>query len=161
MLVTISCACLLVTDYSATFYVSLTGFTAFFTLFLVLILVSSYTHETCKATSALFRRKMAVSCCFGASGSRQATVLNADGHQVEVDKGSCPNLQQQQQMIASQLMIMSSLESEVRMAPFGLFYLIPAYIMRFFAVMLSYSVILIQTSDQSVHPSDRCNASHF
>jgi len=129
MVVCIASSCLLVTDSSATFYLSIPGFILYSFSFITLIVASSKAFETAKETSSKFLYRLAVSAC-------------CDGTSKEDDV--------RRQMIASQMMILNSLEGNVRMAPLGLFYLVPSYILRFFAVMLSYSVILIQTSGSVV-----------
>lgn len=53
-------------------------------------------------------------------------------------------------LISSQLLILGSLEKSLRMSPLNLFYLTRSYIVTFLAFTLSYSVILIQTSESTV-----------
>ncbi|KAJ6223797.1 hypothetical protein RDWZM_002342 [Blomia tropicalis] len=130
LIVCICTVCLSLTDWKNTFYISITGFLIYAMVLFWLVNVSSCIYETGKCANDHFRKRFFMILC-------------DDHHHNNQRRRDC-------HLISSQLLILGSLEKSLRMSPLNLFYLTRSYIVTFLAFTLSYSVILIQTSESTV-----------
>lgn len=128
-IVCIASLCLLFADFGSTYFISVIGFLVFAVVLIAMVLVSSYAYETTKEVNSQFQERLYLAVCQAEEGSGE--------HSVDTT------------LVASQLNILTSLAENMTMSPFGIFHLHRSYITTFFSFMLSYSVILIQTSESS------------
>lgn len=128
-IVCISSLCLLVADFNSTYFISIIGFIVFTVTVISLVMVSSYAYETTKKVNTQFEEKLYLDVCQADEGKEESAVNTS--------------------LVASQLTILGTLAENMTMSPFGIFHLHRYFIASFFSFMLSYSVILIQTSESS------------
>lgn len=129
-IVCISSLCLLVADFDSTYFISTVGFLAFSVLVISMVIVSSFAYDTAKKVNSQFEEKLYLAVCRADEGNGEESAANTS-------------------LVASQLTILGTLAENMTMSPFGIFHLHRYFIASFFSFMLSYSVILIQTSESS------------
>lgn len=161
MVVCICTVCLCIANWTNTYFLSTWAFLVYSIVLVMLVIVSSYAYETSKVTSDRFKQKLLISLvnyksATSSSSSRgQHSEHNSDSQNKYHEAIDC-------HLISSQLTILASLEENIRMAPLNLFFLTRSYILTFLAFMLSYSVILVQTSKSTIldidHIRQNCTA---
>jgi len=167
MVVCIASSCMLVVDFRQTYFISITGFVIYSVLMFMLVCSAVTCFESVQNTSAKFEFEMYKTAChiknsnlrFNSASSLSLSSSDDHGPRNENRSyvgggfGRLGSSNEGFDDISSQLMMLSNLGSQIQMQPFGLFNLNRSWLVSFYSFMLSYSIILIQTSESQVRPT--------
>lgn len=148
MVVCICTVCLCIANWTNTYFLSTWAFLVYFIVLVMLVIVSSYAYETSKVTSDRFKQKLLITLVnYKASAASASSASH--GHRSHNHHSHAQSKHSESvdcHLISSQLTILASLEENCRMSPLNLFYLTRKSILTYLAFLISYSVILVQTS---------------
>lgn len=144
MVVCICTVCLCIANWTNTYFLSTWAFLVYSIVLVMLVIVSSYAYETSKVTSDRFKQKLLITLVNFKTSETSSSHSHRNhnhthGHGKHNEAVDC-------HLISSQLSILASLEENCRMSPLNLFYLTRKSILTYLAFLISYSVILVQTS---------------